>query len=293
MCVRRLAGIGRTRGPILSCEANGLTRRRFAASRWIDEGTQVFGRARAPIPDDERQWLDDSWEWLIREFGLEMTRDCDVVVPHGRYFPDYYDGSDECLDLLVSRVASYMRVKRDRFALEVFSDDDTWLAHSLPAFSSQQQGAAGLYFDPKDGSRLVLALEEAKLDDPAGVVATTAHELAHIHLLADGRVDAEDESHEYLTDLLTVFLGLGVFTANAAFQFSQWEDGSRQGWEASASGYLSEGAFGYSLALHALIRGERKPDWSTYLNSNITHYFKRSASFLKKGAPSFTTGLIA
>ena len=133
----------------------------------------------------------------------------------------------------------------------------------LPIREGRHEGAGGLYYDPADGSSLVLALEEGKLDDAAAVVATTAHEMCHIHLLGDGRVDPEDEDHEPLTDLLTVFFGLGVFTANAAFQFEQWEDGLMQGWSASTAGYLPEDAYGYSLALFALIRGEKKPPWAS------------------------------
>ncbi len=34
------------------------------------------------------------------------------------------------------------------------------------------------------------------------VAATLAHELAHVHLLADKRLKPEDEDHERVTDLL-------------------------------------------------------------------------------------------
>jgi hypothetical protein len=180
-----------------------------------------------------------------------------------------------------------VEIDRNRFRLELYSDDDSWVQQAMPAYEGQHSGAAGLYIDPDDGQRLVLALEKAKLDDAASVVATLAHEMCHIHLLADGRVNRDDEDHEFLTDLLTVFLGLGVFTANASFQFNQWEDGSMQGWSASKSGYLPEDAYGYSLALFALIRGETKPEWASYLNANIAHFFKNSARFLRKSPPPF------
>jgi len=54
---------------------------------------------------------------------------------------------------------------------------------------------------------------------------------------------------EPLTDLLTVFLGFGVFTANAAFRIEQHQDGRSQGWSARRQGYLSEEEFGYALAV--------------------------------------------
>jgi hypothetical protein len=58
--------------------------------------------------------------------------------------------------------------------------------------------------------------------------------------LADGRIPREAPDSEPLTDLLTVFFGAGIFTANSAFQFGQWQTHSHQGWQATRLGYLSE-----------------------------------------------------
>jgi hypothetical protein len=64
---------------------------------------------------------------------------------------------------------------------------------------------------------------------PMSLVATIAQELGHVLLLADGRISRERQDHEPLTDLLTVFFGLGVFTANAAFEQSR----ETRGWPAT------------------------------------------------------------
>src|SRR5688572_23737825 len=68
-----------------------------------------------------------------------------------------------------------------------------------------------------------------------------------------------------LTDLLTVFFGLGVFTANAAFSFQQWTNTATQGWQTERRGYLGEEEIGYALALFALLRGEHNPAWANIL----------------------------
>jgi hypothetical protein len=86
---------------------------------------------------------------------------------------------------------------------------------------------------------------------------------------------------EPLTDLVTVFLGFGVFNANAAFQFKQYTNSDSQGWSTQRLGYLSEEMFGYSLARFAFERGELNPDWASYLSTNVSVYFKRSLAWLK------------
>ena len=124
-------------------------------------------------------------------------------------------------------------------------------------------------------------------------MATIAHELGHVVLLGGGKVSPDDKGHEYLTDLLTVFFGLGIFTANSAFQFSQWQDHSHQGWSASRSGYLSEEMFAYSLAVYAWLRGEKNPKWANFLAINVGVYFRQCLKYLSKGGQTSLRQLVA
>jgi hypothetical protein len=67
-------------------------------------------------------------------------------------------------------------------------------------------------------------------------------------------VDREEADMEPLNDLLIVFLGFGIFTANAAFRFETVSGGKSHGWSARRLGYLSQEQFGYALALFAYER---------------------------------------
>ena len=89
-----------------------------------------------------------------------------------------------------------------------------------------------------------------------------------------------------MNDLLTVFLGFGVFNANAAFQFHQYTKNDSQGWSTRRLGYLSEELFGYALARFAFERKEENPEWAKYLTTNVSTYFKRSLAWLRtNGSP--------
>ncbi len=116
------------------------------------------------------------------------------------------------------------------------------------------------------------------------LVATIAHELGHVILLGENRIPPDYEYHEQLTYLLTVYYGLGLFTANSAFKFSQWEAGGRAGWQTQRLGYLSEEMFGYALALFAWVRAEDKPAWRTHLKGNIRPYLNDALAYLAKTA---------
>jgi hypothetical protein len=123
-------------------------------------------------------------------------------------------------------------------------------------------------------------INEKQLKDPMALVATLAHELGHIILLRPGLVPRDEPDMEPMNDLLTVFLGFGIFTANSAFHFKQYTTDRAQGWSAGRSGYLSEELFGYALARLAFERREAKPAWRKYPSTNVSAYLKRSAAWL-------------
>ena len=84
----------------------------------------------------------------------------------------------------------------------------------------------------------------------------------------------------FLRSIAGVFLGFGVFTANAAFRFSQYTSNQTQGWSTNRLGYLSEPMLGYALARFAYERGEAKPDWGSFVSGNIVPNMKRSLAWL-------------
>ena len=173
-----------------------------------------------------------------------------------------------------------MLVDPARLHLQFYSKTESHDVDSAYGGESHSSGPAGLYHDPQDSQKLVVALEESGLLRPAALAATICHELGHVHLLADHRIEREEEDCEPLTDLLTVYFGAGILTANAAFHFSQWQSGQRGGWNVSRQGYLTEALFGFSLACFSWYRGDAQAAWQKHLRENIAYYFEDSMHFL-------------
>jgi hypothetical protein len=232
-----------------------------------------------PVNDEQKVWLENGGAWLIREFSIQVSQ-VTVVLPTPEFFPDPYRGEEEDVDNLLIRVCSYMGVSRDRLSVELFSDEEKNIRDHLPSFESKGRGVAGHYRETSD--LIKISLSTAYLRDPMSLVAVIAHELGHVLLLADKKVARERKDHEFLTDLLTVQLGLGIFTANSAFRFTQWSGGFKQGWKAQRLGYLTEPMFGYALALFACTREERKPEWARYLEGNVKDDFKSALKYLQR-----------
>ena len=77
-----------------------------------------------------------------------------------------------------------------------------------------------------------------QLKDPISLVATLAHELAHVLLLGGRLLVPEHPDMEPLTEIATIFLGLGVIRANGVSSFRQWNESGSHGWRFQRSGYL-------------------------------------------------------
>lgn len=119
-------------------------------------------------------------------------------------------------------------------------------------------GAAGLY-EPG-----LIRLAESQLADLPALVAVLAHELAHDLLVGRGLLK-DDLDAEWVTDLLPVYLGLGIFTANATLREKNIRVGNISWWTMQRRGYLNSCMIGYALAVFAWVREERHPDWAQFL----------------------------
>jgi hypothetical protein len=176
-----------------------------------------------------------------------------------------------------------MQVDPDQIDVVLFDSADRITSGLVPFYSGSHSAAAGLYLLNPTG-KTQISIEGELLKDPMTLVGVVAHELGHVILLRPGLVDQKDKDMEPLRDLLTVFLGLGIFTANSAFRFKQYSNNSTQGWSAKKLGYLSEEQYGYALARYAFERGETKPPWIKHLCTNVAGYTKRSLRWLSANA---------
>jgi hypothetical protein len=241
-----------------------------------------------PIHEEDRQWVNDGFGRLDRLLGHRRLLDAKVAEPTAEDFPDPYDRTQEAVASLFSRICNYMRVDRSSVTLEIFPDGTDDLKEILPSWRSDGgSGAAGLYVHAHERSHasneaagMVVAIRSSMLKDPMSLVATMAHELGHVILLGGNLLTHGTADHEPLTDLLTVFLGLGIFTANSAARFRQFQDDRRAEWSTQRLGYLPEPLFGYALAKFAIERGESKPAWARHLSTNVRSDFKQSIRWL-------------
>ena len=221
-------------------------------------------KASCPVGPDESAWVEGRFSWLSEQFGAEPPKNAPVVLPTPEFFPDPYDGNPEGVPALFGRVCDYLGLDPARFELALYSEADR--PGLVDGGGKPLGGTAGLY---QGGERPVVWVEHSRLSDPPALVATLIHEACHDLLLGAGRLRGDEPDHEFVTDLLTVYMGLGVITANATIRESHWRGGGWSGWSVGRQGYLTQPMYGYALALFARARGESKPGWLRHLRPDV------------------------
>jgi hypothetical protein len=246
----------------------------------------MWFRPRCPIDAEAKAWMEGRMRWLAQQFGLDRMLQVPVVLPTAEFFPDSFQGTEHDAQALMQRVCDYMGVDPVRIRLGFYSEQGPDLGEQFRP-EGYSQGTAGLY---QGGRRNRIWIEESQLTDPIALVATFAHELGHVHLLGDGRVNGDEEDHEPLTDLLTVFLGLGVFTANSYLRERRETGAQYSSWSLSRQGYLSAPMYGYALALFAWAREELRPAWADVLRPDVRTPFTQGFRYLTRTGDSAFRG---
>lgn len=241
-----------------------------------------FGKPACPVDSEMQHWVDGRFQWLAEQLGKDVPRRARVILPTPAFFPDPYAGSREDADKIFARVAGYMGVDRGRFSLFIYEGD----RRPVNAIGHWEgSSAAGLYLRDGGGEvagarRAAIGIEALQLEDPMSLVATLAHEIGHEILIGEGRVSRDQNDHEPLTDLLTVFKGMGVFSANATIRDRAWTSGTLAGWQTRRLGYLDQRTFGYALARFAWTRNEANPPWIKHVRLDVRTALKQGLKFL-------------
>ncbi|HJZ93656.1 MAG TPA: hypothetical protein VKE40_22465 [Gemmataceae bacterium] len=222
------------------------------------------GPVACPVEPAVKQWVEHRLTWLVGQFGRQRLLGGTVVLPTPEFFPDPFDGSPDSARPILARVCGYMGIDPAKVELDFYE-------YRRPPDAKRSDAAAG---------RFRVWLEESNLYDPTALVAALAHAVGHIHL--DRRLAAEAADREPLADLLTVFFGLGIFSANAVLHESYWNNGEFSGWRIGRRGYLGMPAYGYALALYAQARCEDDPPWARYLRLDVRTALRQGQRFLRE-----------
>ena len=224
-----------------------------------------------------KAWVEYRWRWFGENLGWDTLRDAKLVRPEDVPCAAKSRLDESDANQIFGFIADSMPVDRERVCLRVLPDNE------MP------DGAVGLFElrgtssdSSDDPSKSHIFLAKSELQDPLSCVSSLAHELAHEVLLGRGLQDRNASDMEWTTDLLTAFLGYGLFVANNTVRDQSYSDGEMSYFSISRKGYIPSHVFGHALALFAWLRAESDLDWVGLLRLDARKQFKQSLNFFEK-----------
>jgi hypothetical protein len=234
----------------------------------------LFGPKPDALPPPEQQaWMLEAWRWLGLHVGEGRKLPAGpIVLPTPESMPVPMAQGHQ-LALNVSGFVQQRAGLGDwRCALEPQQPDHLRDIALRTGGQVSSRGAAGTF--RVEGGRAAISYDPDQLEDLESLVALMAHEWSH-HLLALVRAPRPGgpEVEEPLTDLCAVYLGFGVFQANAAFSFGQYTEGLGGGWRSRSLGYLGQKGSSFALAIAAVATDEPIRPIKRHLSPNPRSWF--------------------
>jgi hypothetical protein len=259
-----------------------------------NEMISLFG-PRLPIDRDELDFQLATFKWLTGAFGPVGTRP--LILPTRAHFPlsgvAGEAGVREIFDLV--RAAAGManwpcELRAGKSDVPVAAGNAHLLRHEgAPAPCGTFRVVEG-----PGGRQGLITYNPGMERDPPGLAATFAHELGHyLMATAKGTPPGGWDLHELHTDLTAVYLGFGIFLANSARNFSQFQSAGEIGWSSRSQGYLSEGALVTATAIFQRLAGRPPMDAAAHLMDYLRKDLKRADGALRKLAPDMEAAIAA
>ncbi len=237
----------------------------FAQKRFLD-----------PVDED---WQFATWRaFLMRFGGVADLKSSSLILPNAAFFPPTDAQGHARVEHIFAQVKALAGLSEWHCQLVAQPErPERKVGDFLHVQIESDETPLGTF--AVEGNEVVITYDPASMADPVTLIATLIHELSH-YMIASALPDIyqDEETHEFATDLLTVYLGFGLFGANRAFQFKQHGDSFSQGWQYSRQGYLDERAWCFALAIFFCLRGEdhsiAKPFLKSHLYADLQKAFR-------------------
>ncbi len=239
-----------------------------------------FGR-RSVLSEEDLQFQIESYRWLLTHFGGDdFYKKAVLVLPTKEFFPAVVNSKDEAVRATFEQVKKYAGMSEWPCKLEAQEEDPTLVVAPTVVLQNVESNPLGT-FSANEKNEVVITYNPKLSSDPTQMVATFAHELSH-YLTGSSPEPPPGgwDNWEFATDICAAFLGFGIFTANAAFNFQQYTNVDSHGWQTSGGGYLSEAEHSYALAIFLKLKGISCDSAFPFCDQSVRRFLKKACSEL-------------
>jgi hypothetical protein len=250
-----------------------------------NEGASIWfwkNKNQSPITETDKQWIEGELIWLTEVIDPIYFKILSTITPDNEELKMHFSGTEEDAHFILEKLTSIMNIDAWEIQLMFYSEKPTRFSEGITATPAEGlkhrwNSPLGKYVDKGFGNKEIW-IELEQINDPVGLIATLASELAVLKLTNEYGLEEQDK---LLADLTAVVFGLGIFMGNAYFKFAQWHGNTHHGWRMQKRGGLPEMLIAYSMAWLAHYRNE-DVSWKRYLNKTMKKYFEKCYTYIEK-----------
>ncbi len=235
------------------------------------------------IEDDIADWVEDRFAILLEQLAHEQSvRETVLALPGDPRFVADADSKEKRAAQIYQAVAELAGFGDWPVTLTAMGDEGPLDLSSYVIVPSQNTAAGSIASNER--GEIEIKFSRDILESPSELVATFAHELAHLLLHTRGVEEGiSTDDAELVTDLAAVYMGFGVFLANSAFELVQFNDGLLGGgWASRRQGYLTENTLVYATVLFCSIKDDGFDEAREGLKPRLRKVFDRAIQQLKR-----------
>lgn len=246
-------------------------------------------RSKPLLSIEDRDFQLECFKWLLKHFGGEnFYKEVALVLPTKEFFPTEVNSGEDAVKSTFTQVKKYAGMEDWPCNLVAQEEDPDLIVAPTIVLQNTEHNPLGTY-SANENNEVTITYNPKIVLNPTQMVATFAHELSHyLTGTAPEPPPGGWDNWEFATDICASFLGFGIFTANAVFNFQQHTSVDSQGWQTSGGGYLSEAEFSFALGIFLSLKSIPFDQAYPHCDSNIKSNLKRAkteldgSSFIKE-----------
>lgn len=177
---------------------------------------------RPSIKEDDKEWVNEKFRWLVRVFSLPETDQISLSEAH---FPRVFQDKEMKVESLLSDCANHLGLDPALFSYDIFHDiRDT---SGIPYTFADKLRDCFLYFDETKG-KYVLVLANNIFRHPKWLITSTCYQISKVKLIQKGVSHDTASGIPLFLYLAATYFGYGVIIAqnlihSGRFADSMWE----------------------------------------------------------------------
>lgn len=227
---------------------------------------------RPPLDVIEQTWVETRLRYLVDEIGWARLIEMPIALPTPAFFLGTCDGTRDGAQRLLVRMCEHLGIDARAFTLETVDQE---------ACHGSASHGCGCATEPVGAGGTVVHVTTAELADPELLAAVLARQLTNSRLPVESLPGGMPGDQAWMTDMVAICHGWGVFVANAAVQALSPPTG-HGGCSPRPARCLPARMAGYALAVYAHLRGQDQPVWKHHLRPDAAAAYVGGLRYLRR-----------